>query len=439
MVYITVQQTVGEEQKLQLINYMKISNKKIKEIKGLVTLIIVAFTIKTCLLEIYVVPTGSMEKTILIGDVLVGNKFIFGMKTPTWIGIPYTRYGFDIPWFRLPEFRKVKQGDVTIFEFPRDPFQKYVKRCIGLAGDEVRLDKGQIYVNDKMMNFPEDGQYLKKLPDNSSVLTKNMTWNSEYLYTQFKCEDFKDLNNNYYFDDNENFSDLNENNKWDYGNLDNIKTFTVPYKSEEFNDVNNNNIYDEGELFDDVNKNGKWDKGFSYKIDEVKDWESFVNLLLLDGNKLELDNWTFTLIDPEHISRLRGLIKYKILGIFQGNSIDSRKRLQAKQKYEQIKYTEELKSINDAKNIITPWDIRIIEKIKDSNYVLNNLKVNGKNINNVDEYIVKHDYYFLMGDNRDNSYDSRFWGFVPDYNILGIPVYSLINMANFKFRMKVIN
>ena len=130
MVYITVQQTVGEEQKLQLINYMKISNKKIKEIKGLVTLIIVAFTIKTCLLEIYVVPTGSMEKTILIGDVLVGNKFIFGMKTPTWIGIPYTRYGFDIPWFRLPEFRKVKQGDVTIFEFPRDPFQKYVKNHI---------------------------------------------------------------------------------------------------------------------------------------------------------------------------------------------------------------------------------------------------------------------------------------------------------------------
>ena len=85
----------------------KLSETKIKEIKGLIVLIIAAFTIKTCLVEVYVVPTGSMEKTILIGDMLVGNKWIFGMKTPTWIGVPYTRYGFDIPWFRFPGFRNV--------------------------------------------------------------------------------------------------------------------------------------------------------------------------------------------------------------------------------------------------------------------------------------------------------------------------------------------
>ena len=68
--------------------------KKIKEFKELITLIIIALTIKTCLIEVYVVPTGSMEKTILIGDMLIGNKFIYGMRTPNWIGIPYTRIGF---------------------------------------------------------------------------------------------------------------------------------------------------------------------------------------------------------------------------------------------------------------------------------------------------------------------------------------------------------
>ena len=419
---------------------MRISKKKIKEIKGLITLIIVAFTIKTCLLEIYVVPTGSMEKTILIGDVLIGNKFIYGMKTPTWIGIPYTRYGFDIPWYRLPEFREIKNGDVTIFEFPRDPFQKYVKRCIGLAGDVVSINEGDIYVNNTLMDFPEEGQYLKRLPNNSDVLTKNMSWNSEYLYSQFKCESFNDLNNNYLYDKNsEEFVDLNKNNTWDYGNLDNIKEFTVPYKSEPFIDKNKNEIYDKGEEFEDLNNNNIWDEGFTYVISDVTDWESFINLLLLDGNELELDNWNFTLIDPEHISRLRGLIKYKILGLFNGSSIESKRKLQIRQNNDQIEYAEQLKEKNNKRKIITPWDSRIIKNVQDRDYILENLKINGAPIKTINKYTVKHDYYFLMGDNRDNSYDSRFWGFVPDYNILGIPVYSFINMANFNFRMKVIN
>ena len=86
-----------------------------QEIQVILTLVIVAFTIKTTVFEIYVVPTGSMEDTILIGDVLIGNKFIYGMRTPTWIGIPYTRIGFDIPYFRLPQFKPVDSGDITIF------------------------------------------------------------------------------------------------------------------------------------------------------------------------------------------------------------------------------------------------------------------------------------------------------------------------------------
>ena len=94
---------------------------------------------------------------------------------------------------------------------------------------------------------------------------------------------------------------------------------------------------------------------------------------MLDRNTLELDNWTFTLIDPEHISRLRGLIKYKILGLFYGNSIESKRKLQIRQNSDQIEYADRLKKKNNESKIITPWDSRIINNVKDKNYILNNL------------------------------------------------------------------
>ena len=129
----------------------------------LAVLIVVAFTVKTSVAEIYVVPTGSMEDTIMVGDMLFGNKFVYGMKTPTWLGIPYTRIGFDIPWVRLPEFKKVENGDVVIFEYPRDPFQKYVKRCIGIPRDSIYIQSGEIIINGKIMDFPKKGKYTKTI------------------------------------------------------------------------------------------------------------------------------------------------------------------------------------------------------------------------------------------------------------------------------------
>ena len=429
-----------------------------KELKELFVLIIIAFTVKTCLIEIYVVPTGSMEKTILVGDMLFGNKFVYGMRTPTWLGIPYTRIGFNVPSCRFPRFKNVENGDVTIFEFPRDPFQKYVKRCIGIPKDIVLISEGNIYVNGNLMVFPNEGQYVKdKVLKNASnrfgrrvfsdetisdmTVSNNQVFKQNAyfrdLYSLFRSEPFNDKNNNFLFDGNENFDDVNLNDIWDYGNLDNLQSFIVPHRAETYTDSNSNGKYDLNEFFDDENNNKIWDDAYKIDFKNVTDWEHVVNMLLLDENHLELDGWGLTVIDPVEIARLSGIVKYKILGMIKPKN--KGRELLMQQLNEQDEYSQRLLLDNDKKLIINPWDSRIISKIKSPRYMYDNLLLNGNKISEIKEYSIKNNFYFLMGDNRDNSSDSRFWGFVPEYYILGSPIFSFINIADFKLRMKVVN
>ncbi len=128
---------------------MKILSKVLREIRSFAIIILIALSLRTTLVEAYIVPTGSMETTIRTGDFLIGNKFAYGMRTPDWIGIPYTDMGFDIPWTRFPSFKMPERGDVVIFKYPRDVFQKYVKRLIGGPGDTFEMQNDVVFINDK--------------------------------------------------------------------------------------------------------------------------------------------------------------------------------------------------------------------------------------------------------------------------------------------------
>ena len=347
-----------------------------EEIRVLIVLIIVAFTVKTSIVEIYVVPTGSMEDTILVGDVLFGNKFIYGMKTPTWIGIPYTRMGFDIPWFRLPRFKTVANGDVVIFEFPRDPFQKYVKRCIGIPGDSISVDSGKIFINNIIMDFPEEGKFVKGY-------LKDKNNSSPNLYPAFKKE-----------------------------NEDNIKTFQVPYK------------------------------GMTINFSTVTNWEKIIPLLVLDNANITFKEYSFTSVDPNEIARTRGFLKYKLLSSLR----DPRKVRQQQNKDMRDYLIDTYRDYAEAKTL-NPWpgpleefNIILSELYNmDSEEILERIMIDSVPIIDLGSYTLKHDYYFLIGDNRDRSYDSRFWGFVPDYHVLGTPVFSVFNFAKFTPRLRMVD
>ena len=89
------------------------------------------------------------------------------------------------------------------------------------------------------------------------------------------------------------------------------------------------------------------------------------------------------------------------------------------------------------KELINPWYINYGSENLD--YLRSNITLNGKTLKDLEIYILERDYYFFMGDNRDSSYDSRFWGFVPHNQILGSPLFALINLFKFKLRLKVIS
>ena len=102
--------------------------------KNLFYAAIAALLIKTFLIETSRVPTGSMEQTIMVGDFLFVNKFIYGSSSPR--NIPFTN--ITLPYFQLPAISEPEKGDIIVFEYPgdRDVLQpneilNYVKRCVG--------------------------------------------------------------------------------------------------------------------------------------------------------------------------------------------------------------------------------------------------------------------------------------------------------------------
>ncbi len=298
-------------------------SKLFNEIKSLAILVAIVLLLKVTLFELYIVPTGSMENTIMTGDFLVGNRFVYGMRTPDWIGIPYTDIGFSIPYFRFPKFKRIQKQDVIIFKFPRDVHQKYVKRCIAGPGDTLSVKNKTVFINGNETPLAKTGKFI--MPE---------------LSASFVQQDI--------------FLGI-------HGNKDHFSPLILPQK---------------GDIISVTPENA----------------QLLLHLMLLDGHSLSLETgngeYVFTMTSPDELYRRKGK-------------------------------TSVYDAYYPVGNLLTPWAPHLPSGL---------LKVDGVSIQDIESYVVEQNYYWAMGDNRDDSLDSRYWGFVPENHILGEALFTYFSL-----------
>jgi signal peptidase I len=116
--------------------------------------IVLALIIRTFFIQAYKIPSGSMEPTLLVGDHILVNKLIFGLRVPDSLFgahplsgiIPYGHYVFRL--------EPVHRGDVVVFVFPPDPTKDFIKRVVAVGGDTVEVRGKSVYLNGRQMDDP---------------------------------------------------------------------------------------------------------------------------------------------------------------------------------------------------------------------------------------------------------------------------------------------
>ena len=110
-----------------------------ENVEAIVLAIVIALFIRTFVVQAFKIPSGSMKQTLLIGDHILVNKFIYGIKLPL-IGKT------------LIPIKNPQRGDIIVFKFPEDPKKDFIKRVIGVAGDVIEIKNKRVYVNGKPEN-----------------------------------------------------------------------------------------------------------------------------------------------------------------------------------------------------------------------------------------------------------------------------------------------
>jgi signal peptidase I len=110
-----------------------------ENIEAILVAVLIALFIRTFVVQAFKIPSGSMKQTLQIGDHILVNKFLYGVKIPYWNKI-------------IIPLKEPRREDIIVFKFPQDPHKDFIKRVIGIAGDVVESRNKQLYVNHKPVN-----------------------------------------------------------------------------------------------------------------------------------------------------------------------------------------------------------------------------------------------------------------------------------------------
>ena len=121
---------------------------------SILTVVGLFLVIRTGVVQAFYIPSSSMEDTLLVGDYLLANKFIYGVP----VDVPLT----SISLFRLPALKEPQPGDIVIFRSPQDEGRDLIKRCVAVGGQQVEIVNKVLYVDGEPVQDPPLTKYADR-------------------------------------------------------------------------------------------------------------------------------------------------------------------------------------------------------------------------------------------------------------------------------------
>ena len=392
--------------------------------------IVAATLVHTYVMQPYTIPTSSLEKTLLVGDYLFVSKFHYGARVPTTtIATPMLHDSIPtaiisekntksylnkplLPYLRIPGFQKIKRNDIVVFNWPVDtlvhwmdpskgtdfkPLDKktnYVKRCVGIPGDTLEVRDGYVYINGKQ----------NILPDRAKLQFYNRVYSEKGLSTQKLLR----------------YTDKEFERKF-------IINFTSQNQFEKVMRYATNNpkkIKDNQFIITTSNEGiPQWIiNGYRLDIKEISTKIRKANITDEIAAKLRKDSEVDSVVKVINPKGNKGINMFPQVTNLSWNT-DNYGPIYIPKKGTTVPLN--MNSIPFYERIIDDYENNQLEVIGE------HIFVNGKKSTS---YTFKQDYYWMMGDNRQNSLDARSWGYVPFDHVVGKPVLIWFSINEGKIR-----